>query len=283
MKALRGSKLFALTALLLLTLCAAAAPVTVRAQEGLKISTLEELGDEFTTVPCKNKERLAAVKVLFEKQGAPASDITIDHFKNVDNLVVIKRGATTEKIVVGAHYDKVENGCGAIDNWTGIVALAHLYRSLRDVPLKKTLVFVAFGREEEGLIGSRAMVGAIKKEELSQYCSMVNIDSLGLGPLQVPDNMSSDKLGELAVKVALKMKVPLSRIILENSDSDSSSFKEKKVPALTISGLNNNWRSVMHSSNDRPPMVNPASVYIGYRLALALLAHLEVSTCTAYK
>ncbi|HVG33500.1 MAG TPA: M20/M25/M40 family metallo-hydrolase [Pyrinomonadaceae bacterium] len=284
MKALRGSKLFAVQALLLFTLCAAtAAPVSVRAQEGLKISTLEQLGEEFSSVPCKNEERLAAVKALFEKVGAPASDISIDHFKDVDNLVVLKRGTSTEKIVIGAHYDKVANGCGAIDNWTGIVALAHLYRSLKDVTLKKTLVFVAFGKEEKGLIGSHAMVGAIKKEELSQYCSMVNIDSLGLGPLQVADNMSSDKLGDLAAELALKMKVPLSRIVIENADADSSSFKGKKVPALTISGLNDDWRSVMHSSNDQPSVVNPTSVYLGYRLILYLLAHLEDSACTAYK
>jgi putative aminopeptidase FrvX len=279
---LRGLKLFAMQALLLLTL-SAAAPVAVRAQAGLKISTLEELRGESSLVPCKNEERLAAVKALFEKVGAPASDITIDHFKDVDNLVVLKRGTSTEKIVVGAHYDKVADGCGAIDNWTGIVALAHLYRSLRDVPLKKTLVFVAFGKEEKGLIGSHAMVGAIRKEELVQYCSMVNIDSLGLGPLQVADNMSSDKLGDLAAELALKMKVPLSRIVIENADADSSSFKGKKVPALTISGLNDDWRSVMHSSNDQPSVVNPTSVYLGYRLTLYLLAHLEDSDCAAYK
>src|SRR3712207_7015935 len=49
-----------------------------------------------------------------------------------------------------------------------IVALSHLYRTLKDVPLKKTLVFVAFGKEEKGLVGSRAMTDAIGKEQRSE-------------------------------------------------------------------------------------------------------------------
>ena len=52
--------------------------------------------------------------------------------------------------MIGAHYDKTINGCGAIDNWTGIVALAHIYKSLKDAPLQKNVVLVAFGKEEQG-------------------------------------------------------------------------------------------------------------------------------------
>jgi len=285
MKALRRSKLFAVPALLLFTLCAAAAaaPVSVRAQEGLKISTLEQIGEEFSSVPCKNEERLAAAKALFEKVGAPASDISVDHFKDVDNLVVLKRGTSAEKIVIGAHYDKVSNGCGAIDNWTGIVTLAHLYKSLKDVTLKKTLVFVAFGKEEKGLIGSHAMAGAIKKEELGQYCVMVNFDSLGMGAPQVADNMSSDKLGDLVATLALEMKMPFGRAVIEGADADSSSFIAKKIPALTIHGVTSDWPKVLHSSGDQPAKVNTTSVYLGYRLALYLITRLEDSACSAYK
>ena len=63
-------------------------------------------------------------------------------------------------------------------------------------------MFVAFGREEKGLIGSRAMTRNIDTVQAAGYCAMINIDSLGLGPPQVADNMSSKKLarftGELA-------------------------------------------------------------------------------------
>lgn len=278
MKILRGAKLIAVLALLLLTRSVATA-----SQPGLNISTLEQLRDEFGSVPCRDEDRPAAVKALFEKMGAPASDISVDRFKNVENIVVFKRGSSTEKIVIGAHYDKVASGCGAIDNWTGIVTLAHLYRSLKDMPLRKTLVFVAFGKEERGLIGSRAMVNAIRKEELGQYCSMVNIDSLGMGAPQVADNMSSGKLGDLAASLALEMKIPFGHAVIEGADADSSPFMGKKIPALTIHGVTADWPAVLHSSKDQPAMVNPTSVYLGYRLALYLLTRLEDSACSAYR
>jgi Zn-dependent M28 family amino/carboxypeptidase len=185
--------------------------------------------------------------------------------------------------VIGAHYDKVSDGCGAIDNWTGIVAMAHLYETIKNVPLQKTIIFVAFGKEEKGLIGSRAMVEAIPKEELAQYCAMINIDSLGLSAPQVLDNASSKKLRDLAADVAKEMKMPFSHASVENADSDSSSFTKKKIPAVTIHGLNNEWSSIIHSRNDQISKVNPVSVYLGYRLALALVTRLDASACAAYR
>ncbi len=268
-----------LARLVLLTIC-----VSVHAQQNtIKISTPEEIKAEFSSVPCKDDERLAAVKALFEKAGALASEMSVEKYKGVENLVVRKQSTSAEIIVVGAHYDKVSDGCGAIDNWTGIVALAHLYGTLKNAPLRKTIIFVAFGKEEKGLIGSRAMVDAIAKDQLGQYCAMINIDSLGLSAPQVLDNASSKKLGELAAQVAKEMKMPFSHASVGNADADSSSFVRKKIPALTIHGLNNEWSSIIHSRNDQISKVNPVSVYLGYRLALGLVSSIDASSCATYK
>ncbi|HEY6401871.1 MAG TPA: M20/M25/M40 family metallo-hydrolase, partial [Blastocatellia bacterium] len=149
----------------------------------LRISTLEELRSEFDSVPCKNGDRLKTVRALFERMGAKPEDVTVEKVRGVENIVIRKAAAkeTVEKIVIGAHYDKVPDGCGAIDNWTGVVALAHVYRSVKDLPFKKNVIFVAFGKEEEGLVGSSGMAGGIKKEQAAEYCAMINIDSLGIG------------------------------------------------------------------------------------------------------
>lgn len=114
----------------------------------LKISTSEQIKQEFGKVPCKDEERLAAVKSLFEAAGAPSSDVTIDKHKNVENFVVTKKGESPEKIVVGAHYDKVADGCGAVDNWTGVVTLAHLYKTLKDVPLRRLWSWSRLGKRK---------------------------------------------------------------------------------------------------------------------------------------
>jgi hypothetical protein len=250
---------------------------------GIDLSSLEQIKEDFGAVPCENKERLAAVKLLFERAGVPPSDVTVDKYKEVENLVVIKKGESSEKIVVGAHYDKVADGCGAVDNWTGLVVLSHLYKTLKDTPLKKTLVFVAFGKEEKRLIGSRAMTSAISKDQAAEYCAMINIDSLGLATPQVADNMSSKKLGQFTADLAKELKMPFGHAILQGGDSDSSSFMGKKIPAVTIHGLNNEWPKILHTRNDQASKVNPANVYLGYRLTLAMIVRLDQAICAAYK
>jgi hypothetical protein len=248
-----------------------------------KVSSPEDIARDFTSVPCDDKDRLAAVTALYERAGASASDITMDQHDNVVNLVVTKQGESSEKIVIGAHYDKTAEGCGAIDNWTGQVALTHLYRTLKDIPLKKTLVFVAFGREETGLVGSRAMTRGIDTTEAAGYCAMINIDSLGLGPPQVADNMSSKKLARFTGELAKEMDIPFAHASIGRANSDSSSFVAKKIPAVTIHGLNNDWATLLHSKHDQAAKVNAASVYLGYRLALAMIVKLDASTCDAYR
>ena len=252
-------------------------------QPGVKISTVEELKAEFNAVPCKDDDRLNAVKALFEKLGAPATEIVVEKFKGVENVSISKKGDTSEKIVIGAHYDKVSDGCGAVDNWTGIVTLAHLYATLKDIRLRKTVIFVAFGKEEKGLVGSHAMVEAIDKAQLAQYCAMVNIDSLGLSAPQVLDNASSKKLRDLAAGLAKEMDIPFSYASVAVADADSSSFIKRKIPALTIHGLNNDWASILHSRNDQLAKVNPISVYLGYRLALALVGRLDAASCAEFR
>ena len=258
--------------------------ISIGAQDSdLKISTPEQIKEEFSAVPCDDKTRLEAVKSLFERAGAPASDVTIDKHKDVENFVLTKKGESAEKIVVGAHYDKVADGCGAIDNWTGVVTLSHVYRTFKDVPLKKTLVFVAFGKEEKGLVGSRAMTNAFSKEQAAEYCAMINIDSLGLAPPQVADNMSSGKMAKFTEDLARELKVPFARARIEGADSDSSAFIGKKIPAVTIHGMSNEWPKYLHTRNDQASKVNHVSVYLGYRLTLAMIARLNEATCAAYR
>jgi Zn-dependent M28 family amino/carboxypeptidase len=251
----------------------------------LELATVEELKAEFDNVPCKEKERLPAVKALFERMGAPPAALGVNKLGGVENLVVVKPGRVNEKIVIGAHYDRAGNGsCGALDNWTGIVVIAHIYQALKDVPLNKTLVFVAFGREEQGLVGSRAMANAISNaKETEQYCAMINIDSLGMALPQVADNMSSKQLLQAAAELARKLELPFAHAEIIGGDSDSSSFVKKKIPAVTIHGMSSDWQQILHSRNDQAERVNQTSVYLGYRLALALVGRVDDAECQAFR
>jgi len=281
-----------LVALLLVSPTPAAAQQTAPTPQGQAggqargpvFSTQEQIHEDLKAVPCKgNSDRLKAVAALFEKMGAPASAISVQKLNGVENIMLLKQGTTPEMIVIGAHYDKVSHGCGAVDNWTGIVAMAHIYRTIKNFRLKKSVLFVGFGREEEGLVGSREMVDAIDKEHLGRYCAMINIDSLGMGFPQALNGSSSQKLTERTAALAKDLKIPFMRGSIFEADSDSSSFIRKKIPAISLHGLSSDWRKVLHTHDDQLSKVNPTSVYAGYSLALALYGELENSACDAFR
>lgn len=268
-----------------LALVTMATLATARASD-VHVANVDEIARDVEAVPCDNAQRLPAVRSLYEKAGATPSNIRIDAYRDyggVENLVVVKPGDSPETIVIGAHYDKAGDGCGAVDNWSGQVAVTQLYRTMRDLKTSKTLVFVAFGREENGLVGSRAMVQAIPREALPQYCGMINIDSLGLSRPQVADNMSTKPLERLAADVAKEMGIPFSHASLTRAYSDSNAFMGKKIPAITIHGLDNNWTQILHRREDQAAKVDAASVYLGYRLALSMVARLDQTPCGAYR
>jgi hypothetical protein len=264
----------------------AAPPATgTSAAPALRISSLDDVKAEFDAVPCDNKLRIEAVRALFEKMGAKPDEIVLGKDKKYGNVLISKPGveAPEEKVVIGAHFDKLGDGCGAIDNWTGIVALAHIYRTIKDLPMRKTIIFAAFGREEQGLVGSSEMAGGIRKEEVPNYCAMINIDSLGLGVPQTLDNVSSKKMIEFSATVAKEMNLPFSRASVSGASSDSASFLRKKIPAVTVHSLNNDWPKILHTRFDKAEKINHENLYQGYRFSAALLLRVVDSECHAFR
>ena len=248
-----------------------------------RISTQEEIGAEFESVPCKDKDRLAAVKALFEKMGATPAEISVEKAGSAENVVVKIAGASSEeKIVIGAHFDKTADGCGAIDNWSGVVSIAHMYRTMKSLKPNRTLIFVGFAKEETGMVGSRTIVDNIKKEEVASYCAMINIDSLGMAIPQAADNLSSKSLVEATATIAKEVGMEFAHANIQGG-SDSGPFLGKKIPAITLHGVTSDWQRILHTSNDIAKNVKPQSVYLGYRLALMLLAKVDGLPCDAFR
>lgn len=233
---------------------------------------------------CKNDERLESVKRLFQKMGAKEDEINVEKLGKVRNLIVTKKGNTDEVVIVGAHYDKASEGCGTIDNWTGIVVIANLYRALQNVPTEKTYLFVAFDKEETGLLGSAAMAGAIPKGKRPGYCAMVNFDSFGLAYPQVLTNTSSPKMSKFAKDVAESVKMPYHEASLAGAaEADSTSFVGKDIPAITFHGLSNDWQKYLHSARDKIENIKLSSVVIGYRFGLVHLKRLDPLPCGYFR
>src|SRR5215831_2414891 len=98
-----------------------------------------------------------------------------------------------EAIVIGAHYDHLGRGGegslapregdihhGADDNASGTAGLLELARMLATQPLKprRTIVFIAFSGEEEGLLGSDYYVNH-PIVPLQNTVAMINMDMIG--------------------------------------------------------------------------------------------------------
>ncbi|HUK52476.1 MAG TPA: M20/M25/M40 family metallo-hydrolase [Candidatus Binatia bacterium] len=71
-----------------------------------------------------------------------------------------------EVVILGAHLDSWDLGTGSTDNGTGSMVVLEAARALQKLGLKprRTIRFVLFSGEEQGLCGSRAYVEAHKAE-----------------------------------------------------------------------------------------------------------------------
>lgn len=200
--------------------------------------------ESIKNVPCKTPERRDGVKKLFLGAGALEADITFEAFDKdkAANVVVKKPGKSKETIVIGAHYDRTSSGCGVTDNWSGVTIMAHIYRTIRGMETEKSYIFVAFDREEEGLKGSKEMVKRMPEAERENVCSMVNFDSFGQGYPIALRNASSSKVIKFAEDFAKETKINFTAVTIEGASSDSASFADKKIPAITLSGLSSDWQ-----------------------------------------
>ena len=98
------------------------------------------------------------------------------------NLIATKQPSTESNddiILIGAHYDSVDEAPGASDNASGTAVVLELARIFKVVPTNKEIRFLFFGAEEEGLYGSEKYVSALTKKEIKQSIAMFNLDMVG--------------------------------------------------------------------------------------------------------
>jgi hypothetical protein len=229
--------------------------------------------------PCADADRLDAVIAAFRAAGAAPEELRIEKLGSTTNLRVHVAGVEDERIVVGAHYDKVKAGCGVIDDWTGISLIVSLYRRLHDQAPRRAIDLVAFGREEEGRLGSIAMARALDRQGRLGVCAMLNLDSFGLGPVQVMSNASNRSMIELARATAAAEGRALRIAPLFHADADSSSFRHRSIPALTLHGVTGDWPNILHSTRDVRGAIDLSELADSERFAWAVLQRLDRVDC----
>ena len=144
------------------------------------------------------KDTTARVKISF-RDLSPTVSFKVNLVKKTTdayNVIGILEGndATlkNEAIVIGAHYDHLGKGGqgslavnsteihhGADDNASGTAALVEMARIFsKEKKNKRTIIFIAFGGEEEGLLGSKYYVNN-PIFPLDKTVAMINMDMVG--------------------------------------------------------------------------------------------------------
>jgi hypothetical protein len=225
-----------------------------------------------------NTERERTLSGLFSEAGCPADQLSEQMVKHIrgPNLICSMPGTLDSVIITGAHFDFVDAGAGVVDNWSGASLLPSLYESLKSEPRRHTFRFIGFTGEEKGMVGSNYYVSHLEKEERSKIHAMVNLDSLGTSPTKLETDRGDRRLENALAAVALSLKLPLNVVNVHQVGlSDSDSFQDRKIPAISIHSVTNETFRILHSSRDRLEAIHMDDYYESYRLIAAYLAYLD--------
>jgi len=216
------------------------------------------------------------------------------------NVIATKIGDVNPDrfIIVGGHYDAVvyDGGNptiwapGADDNGTGTAMTMEIARVLADLPFKKSVRFITFGAEEQGLIGSWYYVAdALNRDEDIVY--MINADMIG----NVSDSFldffircseNGEHYGEVIEDLANQHTLLIPELLVgEWSGSDHFPFQQAGF--RTIYSAEGDFSPNWHTGTDIIDNIDPAyasdiiRVNLG-ALVLAIEAPVPVSGLQAF-
>ncbi len=204
-----------------------------------------------------------------------------------------------EAIVIGAHYDHLGFGGqgslainskeihhGADDNASGTAALIELAKYFSSVRKnKRTLIFIAFSGEEEGLLGSKFYVNN-PVAPLEKTIAMINMDMIGrlrenkltVGGIGTASEWRTMITPQKFVPVSLEAMKPAGAMLnLQLSEdgfgpSDHSSFYGKQIPVLFFfTGSHEDY----HKPSDTSEKINFAGLQMVMNLVKGLVVEID--------
>ena len=173
---------------------------------------------------------------------------------DVYNTVAEIRGSEKpdEMVILGAHLDSWDLGTGSTDNGTGSMAVLEAARTLAKLNLKpkRTIRFVLFTGEEEGLVGSVKYVESHTNE--LEKISAVLVHDTGTGrvlTLGLHDNYQDREIVDqvLAPLKELKLLEPTMR---RSFGTDHASFDDAGVPGFLVIQDGAEYSLTHHSQSD---------------------------------
>lgn len=189
--------------------------------------------------------------------------------------------ARESPLIIAAHYDTVAGSPGADDNASGLAVMLEAARSLVEVAPGRCVQFIAFGLEEEDLLGSLAYtsalravnreilgaivlecVGYVRVEDGSQLAppgTPIAVPSAG-DFLAIVGNTASASLAA-AIEQAAQQRVPKLKtrsllvpgngeLLPDTRRSDHAAFWEYRYPAVMLTDTANFRNPHYHQPSD---------------------------------
>jgi carboxypeptidase Q len=160
--------------------------------------------------------------------------------------------APQEIVLIGAHLDSWDLGTGADDNAAGSAAVLEAARLLAQVKAqpRRTIRFVLFSGEEQGLRGSKAYVER-HREELPRHSAVFVLDT-GTGRVDALALQGRAEV-EPVMRQVLAPAVPLGVVDTDlrlEWDTDHIPFDAAGVPAFCFEQVQHDYSRVHHSEAD---------------------------------
>ena len=207
---------------------------------------------------------------LVEEEDVTASITVIDRKLFSQNVVATMRKRADDEprrqVILGAHYDTVEDTQGASDNGSGVSALMTVARHIaeRDYPFDVRIIL--FGAEEFGLFGSEHYVERMGRNEIDSTIVMLNFDALGSG--NTLHAIGDFDLVTKAIEVGRELGAPIALEGTRGASSDHAPFAEVGIPALFLSS---NDISRINAPEDTIEYINPDLLGYAAEVGIAML------------
>jgi hypothetical protein len=228
--------------------------------------------------PASNEARERDLRRRFEQAGCRSPQLRDQAVPNelLPNVICTLPGKNSNVIMVTAHYDKVKEGKGVIDNWSGAALLPLFFTQLAKTKHRHTFVFVGFAAEEKGLVGSKYYASKLTINQAAGIRALINLDSLALGPTKLWLHHSDPKLASVLEQLAASMHIPLTVFNADGfGDDDSESFIKRKVPTLMIHSVTDATWPILHTERDNMSSVKMHDYYDTFRLLAAFLVEID--------
>ncbi len=218
----------------------------------LELMSIRDRHYKFGKIPGVCMRMMDAEKLLLSNPKEVKLILQQEEFKKTSHNVVATINGTDKKdevVCFTAHYDSVAFSSGAYDNGTGTTTILEALAYFSENRPRRTLKFIWCGSEEMGLLGSKAYVEH-HADELKNYKLCINVDMTGVVIGKDIARCTSktslaDYINYLGKEVGFQ--ITASQGVYS---SDSTSFADKGVPALSFARLSPRGGEEIHSRKD---------------------------------